>query len=116
MDAAFALGLADLAAIGSVADVVPIDGENRAILRLGLAALAARQLVRGSRHCSPRRVVPPERVTPSDRLLAIAPRINAIGRIGQALDGGTPVADGGPGRDRAPRGASSRQPTPSDAT
>ena len=36
---AFALSLADLATIGTVADVAPIVGENRAIARLGLELL-----------------------------------------------------------------------------
>ena len=39
---AAALGLADLATIGTVADVAPIVGENRAIARLGLDADRAR--------------------------------------------------------------------------
>ena len=36
---AAALALADLAAVGSIADLVPIVGETRAIVRLGLAAI-----------------------------------------------------------------------------
>ena len=36
---AAALAIADLATIGTVADVAPIVGENRAIARLGLAIL-----------------------------------------------------------------------------
>jgi single-stranded-DNA-specific exonuclease len=81
----FALGLADLAAIGSIADVVPLEGENRAIARIGLAALAA-----GSRPGLAALLtsagVPPERVTPERVSYAIAPRINALGRVGHALD------------------------------
>ncbi|MFN8518914.1 MAG: DHH family phosphoesterase [Chloroflexota bacterium] len=83
--AAFALSLADLAAIGSIADVVPLEGENRAIARLGLAALAA-----GSRPGLAALLasagVAPERVTPERVSFAIAPRINALGRVGHALD------------------------------
>ncbi|MET0772221.1 MAG: single-stranded-DNA-specific exonuclease RecJ [Candidatus Limnocylindrales bacterium] len=82
---AYALGLADLAAIGSIADVVPLEGENRAIARIGLAALAA-----GSRPGLAALLtsagVPPERVTPERVSYAIAPRINALGRVGHALD------------------------------
>ncbi len=82
---AFALGLADLAAIGSIADVVPLEGENRAIARIGLAALAA-----GSRPGLAALLtsagVPPERVTPERVSYAIAPRINALGRVGHAID------------------------------
>lgn len=76
-----ALALADLAAIGSVADVVPLQGENRAILRLGLARIAERPrpgvaaLLEASR-------------TDRGRLDAeaigfgLAPRLNAMGRVG----------------------------------
>jgi single-stranded-DNA-specific exonuclease len=82
-DEAYALGLADLACIGSVADVVPISGENRAILRLGVRALStasrpglAALLTAGG--------VDPRRVDVEQIGYSIAPRINAIGRIGQA--------------------------------
>lgn len=81
----FALGLADLAAIGSIADVVPLEGENRAIARIGLARLAA-----GTRPGLAALLgsagVTPERVTPERVSFAIAPRINALGRVGHALD------------------------------
>jgi single-stranded-DNA-specific exonuclease len=76
-----ALQLADLAAIGSIADVVPIAGENRAIVRLGLrqlesqprpglAALLASARVNGAR------------VSTDDIAFGLAPRINAMGRVG----------------------------------
>jgi single-stranded-DNA-specific exonuclease len=81
---AAALALADLATIGSVADVVPILGETRAIVRLGLdmlragprpgivALLAAAGVTAGTADV--------ETIG-----FAIAPRINAAGRIGEAL-------------------------------
>jgi single-stranded-DNA-specific exonuclease len=78
-----ALGFADLAAIGSIADVVPIEGENRAITRLGLRQLAtaprpglAALLVSAG--------VDPDRVTPESISFRLAPRINALGRVGHA--------------------------------
>ncbi len=81
----YALGLADLAAIGSIADVVPLDGENRAIARIGLRSLAegrrpglAALLVSAG--------VAPDRVSPETVSFALAPRINALGRVGHALD------------------------------
>jgi len=83
--AAFSLGLADLAAIGSIADVVPLEGENRAIARLGLAALAAGTRP-GLAALLASAGVAPERVTPERVSFAIAPRINALGRVGHALD------------------------------
>jgi single-stranded-DNA-specific exonuclease len=82
---AYALGLADLAAIGSIADVVPLEGENRAIARIGLAALAA-----GSRPGLAALLtsagVAPDKVTPERVSYQLAPRINALGRVGHALD------------------------------
>lgn len=80
-----ALGLADLAAIGSIADVVPLEGENRAIARIGLAALAAGTRP-GLAALLAAAGVAPERVTPERVSFAIAPRINALGRVGHALD------------------------------
>jgi single-stranded-DNA-specific exonuclease len=79
--AGFALDLADLAAIGSVADVVPMVGENRAILRLGLERIASRPrpgvaaLVAASR--AARGPLDAEAIG-----FGIAPRLNAMGRVG----------------------------------
>jgi single-stranded-DNA-specific exonuclease len=82
---AYALGLADLAAIGSIADVVPLEGENRAIARIGLATLAAGTRP-GLAALLASAGVAPERVTPERVSFAIAPRINALGRVGHAID------------------------------
>jgi single-stranded-DNA-specific exonuclease len=79
----WALGLADLAAVGSVADMVPIAGENRAILRLGVARLATNPrpglaaLLRAAG-------VDQRRVDAETIGFVIAPRINAVGRLGEA--------------------------------
>jgi single-stranded-DNA-specific exonuclease len=76
-----ALRLADLAAIGSVADVVPLTGETRAIVRLGLGLLEE----------DPRpglaallRTAGIERpgLSVEDIGFGLAPRINAMGRVG----------------------------------
>jgi single-stranded-DNA-specific exonuclease len=76
-----ALRLADLAAIGSVADVVPLTGETRAIVRLGL-----RQLEEDPRSglAALLRSAGIERVGLSvdDISFGLAPRINAMGRVG----------------------------------
>jgi single-stranded-DNA-specific exonuclease len=80
-----ALPLAELAVIGTVSDVAPVLGENRAIARLGLeqmrtsprpgiAALLARAAVR------------PAAADLETIGFAIAPRLNAAGRVGEALD------------------------------
>jgi len=80
---AAALDLADLATIGTVADVAPIVGENRAIARLGLARL--RQAPRPGIAA----LLDAARLAPGDVDLdrvsfAIAPRLNAAGRVGEA--------------------------------
>ncbi len=81
---AFALGLADLATIGTVADVAPIVGENRAIARLGLAAL--RRPRPGIAALLERARVAPDAVDLDTISFTIAPRLNAAGRVGEALE------------------------------
>jgi single-stranded-DNA-specific exonuclease len=77
-----ALALVDLAAIGSIADLVPILGETRAIVRLGLAAIAAgpRPGVAALLAASS---IAPAAVDVEGLSFAVAPRINAAGRIGE---------------------------------
>jgi single-stranded-DNA-specific exonuclease len=76
-----ALGLADLAAIGLVADVMPIAGENRCIVRLGLRRLSeARRPGLAALMASAR--LDPARISLEDLGFALAPRINAMGRVG----------------------------------
>lgn len=75
--------LADLAMIGTVADVAPVLGENRAIARLGLErvrrdprpGIAALLAVAG---------VPAAEATLETVGFALAPRLNAAGRVGDA--------------------------------
>jgi single-stranded-DNA-specific exonuclease len=78
---AAALRLTDLAAIGSVADVVPLTGETRSIVRLGL-----RQLEEDPRPglAALLRSAGIERATLmiDDISFGLAPRINAMGRVG----------------------------------
>lgn len=81
----YALGLADLAAIGSIADVVPLEGENRAIARIGLAQLATGTRP-GLAALLTSAGVAPERVSPETVSFALAPRINALGRVGHAQE------------------------------
>jgi single-stranded-DNA-specific exonuclease len=80
-----ALALADLAAIGTVADLAPVLGENRAIVRLGLELLRAGPRPGLSALLAAARVVPAE-VELEDLGFAIAPRLNAAGRVGEAFD------------------------------
>jgi single-stranded-DNA-specific exonuclease len=81
--AAAALDLADLATIGTVADVGPLVGENRAIVRLGLErmrhdprpGIAALLASAG---------VPADRLDVEALAYLLVPRLNAAGRMGDA--------------------------------
>jgi single-stranded-DNA-specific exonuclease len=78
-----AADLAALAAIGTVADMAPMTGESRAIVRIGLAELAVSQRA-GLRSLLSRAVAHPESPTARDLGYGIAPRINSAGRIDDA--------------------------------
>ncbi len=80
-----ALDLADLATIGTVADVAPVLGENRSIARLGLERI--RRGPRPGLAAMLRRAsIDPATADLETVSFAIAPRINAAGRMGEALD------------------------------
>ncbi len=83
--AAAALDLADLATIGTVADVAPIVGENRAIARLGLERLRTEPRP-GIVALLERAKVAPAAVDLDTIAYALAPRLNAAGRVGEALE------------------------------
>lgn len=73
-----------LAAIGSVADVVPLVDENRILVRHGLLALRQYPLpgiVALEKVC---RLAENPGLTGEDIAFGIAPRLNAAGRLGQA--------------------------------
>src|SRR5664280_2029575 len=79
----FVRELADLALIGTVADVAPILGENRAIARIGLSQL--RNSPRpGLAALLERAGVARDRVGLDDIGFVVAPRLNAAGRAGEA--------------------------------
>ena len=82
---AAALDLADLATIGTVADVAPIVGENRAIARLGLERI--RRAPRpGIAALLARARIDPAAADLETISFAIAPRLNAAGRVGEAVE------------------------------
>ncbi len=80
-----ARGLTDLALIGTVADVAPLLGENRAIAMLGLDSIR-RTPRAGLAALLERASIAPSSVTPETIAFAIAPRINAPGRVGDVGD------------------------------
>jgi single-stranded-DNA-specific exonuclease len=80
-----ALELADLATIGTVADVAPIVGENRAIARLGLELLR-RGPRPGLAALFAQGGIKPDAVDLESVAFAIAPRLNAAGRVGEAAE------------------------------
>ncbi len=78
----FLLMATGLCAIGTVADVVPLLGENRVIVRYGLQSIMARAPI-GLRALM--KVAKLEGTLRSDDVaFVIGPRINAAGRLGQA--------------------------------
>lgn len=76
----------DYVALATVADLVPLVGENRILVRHGLRLLGA------SRWCGLRALVEvsgvePAKLKASHLGYVIGPRLNAIGRLGDAGDG-----------------------------
>jgi len=75
---------ADFVAIGTVADVMPVVGENRALIRAGLRRLAANTrpglmaIMQAAK--APRTVI-----NTADIGFVLAPRLNAAGRMGRTL-------------------------------
>jgi single-stranded-DNA-specific exonuclease len=74
----------DLVALGTVADLVPLIGENRALVRRGLELirLPIRQGIMALIGVSG---ITPARISTSEISFALAPRLNASGRLESAL-------------------------------
>src|SRR5664279_2950066 len=79
--------LADLAVIGTVADVAPLLGENRVIARNGLERLR-RGARPGLAALVERAGLDRDRLNTDDIGFGIAPRLNAAGRTGEAARAG----------------------------
>ena len=78
---------ADLVAVGTVADVMPIIGENRYIVRRGLDSIASGTCRAGFLALLQEAGVADKHLTASTIGYSLAPRINAAGRLGE-----TPLA------------------------
>jgi single-stranded-DNA-specific exonuclease len=74
---------ADLAAIGTIADLMPLLGENRLIARLGLAQMRSQPSV-GIRALATVSGIQPETLTSGRVGFSLAPRLNAGGRLERA--------------------------------
>ena len=72
----------DYVALGTVADIVPLLGENRIMVKYGIEALR-RQLRPGVRALIESSKIRND-LSPSDITFRMAPRINAAGRVGDA--------------------------------
>jgi len=72
----------DLVALGTIADIVPLTGENRTMVKFGIRVLK-QQLRPGIRALAERAKVQ-TKLKASDVTFKLAPRINAAGRLGNA--------------------------------
>lgn len=81
----FILDAMGLAALGTVADVCPLTGENRVFVRYGLPALRACR-GRGLRALLGRTGLEGRPLDTFDVSFKLAPRLNALGRLGSAMD------------------------------
>jgi len=79
----------DLVAIGTIADVVPLIGDNRALVRAGMRIIDERRRPGLSLLLDKARLEPGRPITSEDLAFRVAPRLNAPGRLGDpgpALD------------------------------
>ncbi|HEY8488544.1 MAG TPA: single-stranded-DNA-specific exonuclease RecJ [Thermaerobacter sp.] len=89
-----------LAALATVADVVPLQDENRTLVRRGLAELAAAPLP-GLAALAEAAGLGDTRLDAHGVAFILAPRLNAAGRMGSAFQAWELLATDEPGRARA---------------
>ena len=85
LEAPGAWDLIDIVTMGTIADMVPLIGENRAIVREGLAALGATRRPGLRALMEVAGVKQP--ITATHIGYSLGPRINALGRMGSAMQG-----------------------------
>ena len=73
--------LLDLVALGTVADVVPLDRNNRILVQQGLLRIRAGQTRPGIQALLDIAARPAHRLVAGDLAFAVAPRLNAAGRL-----------------------------------
>jgi single-stranded-DNA-specific exonuclease len=79
----FLLQAVGLAALGTVADVVPLVDENRVLVRHGLASLAQRPTLGMAMLMRLTEISAKKSLDCDDLAFTLAPRLNAAGRLGQ---------------------------------
>lgn len=82
-DSAYWCGYTELVALGTVADIVPLIGENREIVRRGLKAMEATSLV-GLQALMQVSGCSADKITSESIGFILAPRLNAVGRLEHA--------------------------------
>ena len=81
-----AYGMLDLVALATIADVAPLRGENRVLVRYGLRMMAETRNV-GLRALISAAGLEGRELTAGRIGFILAPRLNAVGRIGEAMRG-----------------------------
>ncbi|KKP73722.1 MAG: Single-stranded DNA-specific exonuclease [Candidatus Roizmanbacteria bacterium GW2011_GWA2_35_19] len=74
-----------LASIGTVADLVPLTGTSRSVVKYGLEAFHKVKRF-GIKHIIKQSGIEGKKITPYEIGFMIAPRINAIGRLSHAIE------------------------------
>ena len=81
----FAIDYLALAAIGTIADLVPLVGPSRSLVKYGLDVFPIVKRF-GIKHILKQAGIADKKITPYEVGFMIAPRINAIGRLEHAID------------------------------
>lgn len=97
----FLLSALSLAAMGTVADVVPLTDENRVLVKHGLQSLHARPTAGLAELMRVAGIEKKSYYTSEDIGFSLAPRLNAAGRLGQAQLGVELLATEDPERARS---------------